>query len=334
MNSPTRCLLPLSLLLLGACDPREQAFEDSSELDRWDAPATRKATSCVTPPDDLVLWHSYDEATGPIAVDHSFGPGSAHGDHVNVTPTLFGQVSSALGFNGSSSAVVVPHEPAIDFSTSDFAVDFWFRPAPGESRAILVGKAIQNPPPSPVGIIVEGWQLSYDGSAVFLSLAGGNAIQIRQLSSLNQPIVEGQWNFIAVNVDRDNQQAQLWLNGVDQGVIGFPFPANSISTNADLTVGNAGVAAATWNFNGTIDELELFTRTLSAAEVASLYNAGPAGKCKDCPPESPTLKYASTDPAVCMEGPPDVYCDPSEGWRPFDNHCGCGCIQEIEDGMQ
>lgn len=336
MNRPTtRTLLPLlALALAGACDAEDPAFDETAELDDWDERARTRGGTCVTPPSDLVLWHSYDESSGPIAYDHSFGSGSAHGFHINTWAGVPGMVASALGFNGVNASVVVPHEPAIDISTSDFAIDLWFRPAPGETKAILVSKAVQDPPPAAVGNIIEGWQLSYNGSAVFMSIADGNATQVRQISNQNPPITPGQWNFIAVNVDRTNQQARLWINGVDQGVLNFPFPSTSISTSADLTVGDAGVHHPSWNFQGNMDELELFTRTLTPAEVASLYNAGPAGKCKTCPPESATVNYASTDPDVCADNPPDVYCDPSEGWHSFDNHCGCGCIQEIEDGMQ
>src|SRR5438105_4784645 len=35
-------------------------------------------------------------------------------------------------------------------------------------------------------------------------------------------------------------------------------------------------------FNGLIDEVEVFDRALSAEEIAALYNAGSAGKCRTC----------------------------------------------------
>jgi uncharacterized repeat protein (TIGR01451 family) len=37
-------------------------------------------------------------------------------------------------------------------------------------------------------------------------------------------------------------------------------------------------------FNGLIDEVEIFDRALSAVEIAAIYNAGSAGKCRSCAP--------------------------------------------------
>ena len=34
------------------------------------------------------------------------------------------------------------------------------------------------------------------------------------------------------------------------------------------------------NFDGSLDELQIFNRALTATEVANIYNAGPNGQCK------------------------------------------------------
>jgi hypothetical protein len=49
-------------------------------------------------------------------------------------------------------------------------------------------------------------------------------------------------------------------------------------------------------FDGLIDEVEIFNRALSAAEIQSIYNAGSAGKCKECTP--PEVSITGNDP-VC-----------------------------------
>ncbi|WP_322800655.1 LamG-like jellyroll fold domain-containing protein, partial [Thermoflexus sp.] len=47
-------------------------------------------------------------------------------------------------------------------------------------------------------------------------------------------------------------------------------------------------------FNGVIDEVEIFNRALTQGEIQSIYNAGPAGKCKLIPTPTPTATKTST----------------------------------------
>ncbi len=54
-------------------------------------------------------------------------------------------------------------------------------------------------------------------------------------------------------------------------------------------------AGHTYLFNGQIDEVSLYSRALSAGEIASIYNAGAAGKCSDI---SPSIITEPTSQAV------------------------------------
>ncbi len=323
----------ITVTSLCACIDEFDEVEDELGLEDDAFRAKPKGGTCITPPSGMRLWHSYDESTGPTAFDYSFAPGAAHGTHVAVTPGVAGEVASALEFNGSTSAVIVPDEPVLDLDQSSFAVDFWIRPNVGEQRAMLLRKGIQSALPSGAGQLDEGFQISWNGTAVFVTLASAGASTIRQIGGVNS-ITPGQWNFVAINVDRVAETAQLWINGVDNGLLSMPNPG-SITTSADLVIGDNGIHATDWSFDGSLDELELFGRVLTVAEVAALYIAGPNGKCKTCPPESETVNYASTDPEACAGGDiPAVLCSPSMGWQSFDNHCGCGCIQVSGGGQQ
>ena len=56
-------------------------------------------------------------------------------------------------------------------------------------------------------------------------------------------------------------------------------------TNNDLVIGNylddgTCPADTPFSFIGEIDEVELFNVVLSEADIAAIYNAGSAGKCK------------------------------------------------------
>ncbi len=312
------------------CACTETVDEDELSLEADMLRASAQVGACVTPPAGMVLWHSYDETSGPTALDHSFGAGAAHGVHVNVTPGLAGQVALALGFNGATSGIRVPDDPVLDFGEHSFAVDFWIYPAVGEQQAVILSKGTQG---GSHWTMLQGLQITWDGAFLNVTLANnGNS----SIAFTNGPglIVPGQWNFVAINVDRDQEMAQTFVNGVDNGMFPLPDPG-SISTSADLLIGDRGTLAFTWTLDGRLDEFEIFKRTLTVAEIGALYSAGPDGKCKSCPPASSVINYSSTDPQACAQvDTPVVDCEPSEGWHRFDNNCGCGCIKVAGDGMQ
>src|SRR5207237_7706433 len=70
----------------------------------------------------------------------------------------------------------------------------------------------------------------------------------------------------------------LYVDGAVQGKVANSTPANN--TRA-LNVGFAwGAGTPLRFFRGIVDELEIFSRALSQAEIQAIYGAGSAGKCK------------------------------------------------------
>jgi hypothetical protein len=87
---------------------------------------------------------------------------------------------------------------------------------------------------------------------------------------------------VAVTVSRRTSPAGIkWYdNGVPIGSSN-PTPAGrygSLANPSPLHVGGDSYSGG-W-FKGDIDELEIFNRELTPAEIQGIYNAGPAGKCK------------------------------------------------------
>jgi hypothetical protein len=58
------------------------------------------------------------------------------------------------------------------------------------------------------------------------------------------------------------------------------------------------------SFNGLIDEVEIFNRALSQAEIQAIYNAGSAGKCRSCtaPPSGMVSWWGGDNNALDMVG--------------------------------
>jgi hypothetical protein len=87
------------------------------------------------------------------------------------------------------------------------------------------------------------------------------------------------FTHLAAVFDQSAGTALLYLNGLlnSQNNIG---PYQIGRTTEPLLIGGSS-AAGGLSFNGIIDEVTLYSRALSSNEIASIYAAGSAGKCKD-----------------------------------------------------
>jgi len=93
---------------------------------------------------------------------------------------------------------------------------------------------------------------------------------------------DGDWHHIAVTVLRGGPSRVItWY--VDGAAIGTTTPTRvgSLVNNSPLRIGTrtADPPLSGW-FMGSLDELEIYNRVLTAVEVQAIYGSGPGGKCK------------------------------------------------------
>ncbi len=87
----------------------------------------------------------------------------------------------------------------------------------------------------------------------------------------------GQWHHLAVT--RSGSTYKFYVDGVQNG--GDRFDANSVPVaNAPLTLGQADALNA---ITGQLDEVQIFSRALSASEIAAVYNSSVQGFCTETP---------------------------------------------------
>jgi hypothetical protein len=90
------------------------------------------------------------------------------------------------------------------------------------------------------------------------------------------PVI-GQWYHVASSFDDATKQLSLYLNGA---LVASGYTNFSISYDTKPFVIGCDIESnvVQYFFNGRIDEAAIYNRSLSAGEVASIYNAGIAGK--------------------------------------------------------
>jgi hypothetical protein len=122
-------------------------------------------------------------------------------------------------------------------------------------------------------------------------------------------VFDGAWHHIAGTYD--GMTVRLYVDGME---VGSGTPASGsirygLSTSNDLTFGRYDNTGCGFNYSygGLLDEVEIFNRALSAAEIQTLVGAGSSGKCKCeaiiCPPNQTTVAPTPTSTGAVVNFP-------------------------------
>ena len=212
----------------------------------------------IDPPAGMVSWWPGDgNANDIVATNH----GSLSG---NATATADGMVGQAFSFDGAGDSVVVGHDPSLNLN--HFTLDAWVKPGrftPGDHQAIITKNVSLRPPSLWLfGDKVQVWT-EPDASPAATSATGLTLIE---------------WHHLAATYD--GEAVKIYINGdLD---VSAPWTFTPAANTSPLLIG-AGRDNNQFFFQGLIDEVEIFNRALSAAEIRAIFDAGSAGKRKPEP---------------------------------------------------
>jgi hypothetical protein len=261
---------------------------------------------CVSPPSDLVAWWPLDEQNGAAIVDDIASPPSSTANNQAIPkpgPTLgssggpnavAGQVNGALYFAGPY--LEVASQSDVNFGTGDFTIDAWIKPVnlvDANALSLIVHKIDTGG----VGYALYTLGNGAGGRTVNLVLNGSTYTSNPDITSTN-------WYAVAVTVQRSSSSpiGTFYINGAPAGTF-TPITSN-LDSSSPLLIGASFLAGLTGLPNVgrhefTIDELEIFKRSLAHTDIQAIYNAGSAGKCKPCvaPPSGMVAWYQLNDGA-------------------------------------
>jgi len=220
-------------------------------------------TNCVTPPTGLINWWDGDTFSGTTATDII---GSSDGNLLNGTMVAPGKVGQAFSLDGVddyiSTSLILNY-------TSGIAYDVWVNPS--ADKGVIIGDGGG-------ASLQRGMYLGLE-SGGYLFLVGTRNIDSNSNFSIFGPSISiGSFHHIVASWTGNTTPngVNLYLDGV---LIGSTTAAQSI-TDGDLPICIGGHSIAYNKFNGLIDEVKIFGRALTSAEVLSIFNAGQAGNCK------------------------------------------------------
>jgi hypothetical protein len=229
------------------------------------------ATACppnsTPPPSGMVSWWTGDGDANDIVGTH-------HGQAMNGVTFETGKVNQAFRFDGVDDFVQVD---SFITSYSAFTFDFWVNIQSFTHDSYMTPFCQAPPEDAPSMSLFCFYTGSAPGSFGLLGKWNdGTDFGMRT----DIPFGVGVWKHVAITYDgshlRQYVDGQL-LNekgyasktlGNTQPLLlgkGYAYPSNEVET---------------FHFNGLLDEVEIFNRALSQAEIQAIFGAGEAGKCK------------------------------------------------------
>ena len=219
---------------------------------------------------NLVATYRQTTATPPVAA-YAFGEGSgtttadASGNGLSgtlsgTTWTAAGKYGNALSFNGTSSFVDLGNPAALRLTGSMTWSAWVFATGTPADDGQIVAK-------STGGGGTGGWQFKTSpdtGPHTFaIAVSGDGNTNAQRYSTTVRQL--NTWYFVAGVYDAANKKLDIYVNGVlDDGVLRGTIPASQFDPATNVNIGRR---SGGFYFRGTIDELRIYNRALSASEI-------------------------------------------------------------------
>ncbi|MBI2609910.1 LamG domain-containing protein [Candidatus Giovannonibacteria bacterium] len=211
-------------------------------------------------------WKFDEAADGNIVARDSSGYDNV-GTLINGPVRLDGKLGRALDFNGSSNYVEISDSASLDASQMTFSA--WIRTT--DDQGMIAERYSYDPITGGHGWRLEVWPGGTLFGAVFINGNNYNPWPYGKGPVIN----DGSWHHVAMTADGSTGIWYFDGNVATGPGLNNPFAlAGPVDdTDAGVTIGN-GVAGF---FNGVIDDVRLYNRSLSAGEIKDMYDANVAG---------------------------------------------------------
>jgi len=252
---------------------RAQAF-------RGAAPRAPTDYDAVVLADSPVSYWRLGEPSGGV-VDMTGGTaGSTTGSVTrDVTGALLNGDDGAIDFDGSTGGINIPDQTKLDFGNGPWTIELWVTVDSHKDYSTLIGKES------------GAYQLSVKSNGSIILVRAGNVVEFTASTALTLD----EWHHIAwTRTGSANSQNHLYLDGVEVALSGG---GTTYTDNAQpLHIGYEGPDGE--NTDGSIDEVALYRRALTQADVARHHQAGRDETPGAIPPKTLDGAILRVDPAT------------------------------------
>jgi hypothetical protein len=190
-----------------------------------------------------------------------------------------GVFGGGINLDGANDYLEIADANDLDFGAGDFTVALWCKP--DTTNALRLMNKWDGP-------LQQGWLLDVHsrdggnqqtGSLRFMldtNSAANTANVDRHEVFVQNAIDTGAWRHVAVTVNRTAREIRFFVDGNQVGATSVIAAGFAGSVSNAFTVGVGMIPSSTpakW-FDGAVDDVKLYNRSLAANEVNALYNNG------------------------------------------------------------
>ena len=230
----------------------------------------------------LVGWWKMDETSWiNDCFTSSIIDSSGTNNNGKACPNSTGPTGAALGkfgvggnFNGTNQYISIGNPSSLNFNDSSFTINTWFQidtlPSTGSNHYTLINKENASGTSTARGFSL--FVNKYDDKLNFRSYnSSGWPDGATTLVSINA-LSTATWYQVTATYDSSSKTVKLFLNGVEQADSTVSEITNASGQNVTFASYSSGASGFT---DGNLDEVRIYNRALSPAEVQQLYTYAP-----------------------------------------------------------
>ena len=193
-----------------------------------------------------VLALDFAEGAGSTTQDRS---GNSNDGKIRGATWTSGKYGSALSFDGDDDYLDIPDSPSLE-PAGPFSVAFWLKTSQTGNKVILEKDGN------------DGFSVQRRGTNT-LKMNVGLGNEIISAGTYN----DGRWHFVVL-VYRGPNNGSIYVDGVDD--TGVSKPGTPTFGDGSLYIGSR---AGRVGFQGSLDEIAIYNRALSASDIADMHSA-------------------------------------------------------------
>ena len=258
----------------------------------WSLGATANAITgeiCVAP-SGLVAWLPFDGTANDASGNGNNG--------IAVGATLandrFGNSNASYTFNGYSNYIQLSESKSLDIGTADFTVSAWIKTTTQQGRIFSKGSYGCTP----------GYMVRTGGGRAFFEVSGVSGQGCIVGIGGQKNVADNEWHLVSAVLKRDSG-AQIYVDGV------LDAQNSVVTTGVDVTNANnprIGMDDQSGNepFGGSIDDVLVYNRALTADEIVNIYNARANSVCTN--PYTLTVTKSGSGAGTVNSVPSGISC--------------------------
>jgi hypothetical protein len=242
----------------GGIDSTGDGGVDGSATGNGDGPGETVDTGGTAIPPGLIAWYQLDEDNAPSGGAAIDSTGRGHDASCTACPTRVAGRPTGTGFaalfDGTTDHFLIL-AAGTELDMTQFTITAWVKV---EARPPTFETIVSRP----LGLSQDSFTIDHEATGRLTYVSQGNSTLFGM-----QQLGIGAWTHVAISFDGTFKR--LYRNGNLEGSgssgSGVTYDQNAMVIGADMTSGSV-----TNFFRGTLDEIRVYNRTLSDAEIDTL----------------------------------------------------------------